>query len=44
LNLHKRFLTGGFLQTAVSDAPPHGSRIYLPLTAGRIRYSTSVYE
>jgi hypothetical protein len=22
LNLHKRFLTGGFLQTAVSDAPP----------------------
>ena len=23
LNLHKRFLTGGFLQTAVSDAPPH---------------------
>ena len=23
LNLHKRFLTGGFLQTAVSDPPPH---------------------
>jgi hypothetical protein len=22
LNLHRRFLSGGFLQTAVSDAPP----------------------
>jgi len=42
LNLHKRSLTGGFLQTAVSDAPPQ-LPIYLPLTPGRIRYSTSVF-
>jgi hypothetical protein len=42
LNLHKCLPTGGFLQTAVSDAPPHSSRIYLPLHTGRIRYSASV--
>ena len=42
LNLHKRFLTGGFLQTAVSDAPRTPPEIDLPLTTGRIRYSTSV--
>ena len=30
LNLHKRFLTGGFLQTAVSNAPRTTSRTYLP--------------
>ena len=42
LNLHKRFLPGGFLQTAVSDAPRTPPEIFLPLTSGRIRYSTSV--
>lgn len=30
LNLHKRFLTSGFLQTAVSNAPRTTSRTYLP--------------
>ena len=30
LNLHKRFLTGGFLQTAVSNAPRTTSGTYLP--------------
>jgi Transposase zinc-binding domain len=34
--------TGGFLQTAVSDAPRTTSRTYLPSGMGRIRYSTSV--
>ena len=42
LNLHRRFLTGGFLQTAVSDAPRTPPEIYLPLHMGRVRYSTSV--
>jgi hypothetical protein len=41
LNLHKCLPTGGFLQTAVSDAPPT-SRTYRPTYYGRIRYSTSV--
>ena len=42
LNLHRRFLTGGFLQTAVSDAPRTSPEIYLPLHMGRVRYSTNV--
>jgi hypothetical protein len=42
LNLHKRFLTGSFLQTAVSDAPRMPPEIDLQLTTGRIRYSTGV--
>jgi hypothetical protein len=42
LNLHKCLPTGGFLQTAVSDAPRTTSRAYCPLTMGRVRYSTSV--
>ena len=42
LNLHKRFLAGGFLQTAISDTPRTPPEIYLPLHMGRVRYSTSV--
>jgi len=34
LNLHKCFLTGGFLQTAVSDAPRTPPEIDLPPTTG----------
>jgi hypothetical protein len=30
LNLHKCLPTGGFLQTAISDAPRTTSRTYLP--------------
>src|SRR6266481_1368573 len=41
-NLHNCFPTGGFLQTAVSDAPRTTSRTYLLTYLGRIRYSTSV--
>jgi hypothetical protein len=41
-NLHNCLPTGGFLQTAVSDAPRTPLQIYLPPTTGRIRYSTSV--
>ena len=41
LNFHKRF-TSGFLQTAVSDTPRPTPEIYLLLTTGRVRYSTSV--
>jgi hypothetical protein len=44
LNLHKCLPTGGFLQTAVSDAPRTTSRAYCPLTLGRVRYSTSVSD
>src|SRR5229473_5556730 len=42
LNLHRRFLSGAFLQTAVSDAPRTPPEIYLPFPMGRVRYSTSV--
>src|SRR5712692_2285819 len=42
LNLHKRSLTGGFLQTAVSDAPRTPPESTCSSTTGRIRYSTSV--
>jgi hypothetical protein len=42
LNLHKRFLTGGFLQTAVSDAPRRKLQVDLESRTGRGRYSTSV--
>jgi hypothetical protein len=34
LNLHRRFLTRGFLQTAVSNAPRTPPEIYLPLHMG----------
>jgi len=34
--------TGGFLQTAVSDAPPHNAPYHLRSVIGRVRYSTSV--
>ena len=40
---YKRFLTSGFLQTAVSDTPRPTPEIHLLLTTGRVRYSTSVY-
>jgi len=40
-NLHKWLPTGGFLQTAVSDAPRTTRRTYLRSVIGRIRYSTS---
>ena len=42
LNLHKCSPTGGFLQTAVSDAPRTTWRTSLRSLIGRIRYSTSV--
>src|ERR1017187_3081714 len=42
LNLHRCFLAGGFLQTAVSDAPRTPPEIYLQLQRGRFRYSTTV--
>jgi hypothetical protein len=35
---------GGFLQTAVSDAPRTTWRSYLRSRIGRIRYSTSVSD
>ena len=41
-NLHNCLPMGGFLQTAVSDAPRTTWRTYLPSVIGRIRYSTSV--
>jgi hypothetical protein len=43
LNLHKRFLKGGFLRTAVSDATRTPPEIYLPLHDGaRPKQHTSV--
>jgi hypothetical protein len=43
LNLPKCLSTGGFLQTAASDAPRTTWRTYLRSVIGRIRYGTSVY-
>jgi hypothetical protein len=41
-NLHNCLPTGGFLQTAVSDAPAPPPEPTYALLMGRIRYGTSV--
>src|ERR1019366_4233554 len=40
LNRHNRLPRGGFLQTAVSDAPAGSPRLTRTLTVGRLPYST----